>query len=181
MDPEDQSSTRAVFMESASAVQVAHIANLLNILPTAYYQLSRLDNLDLWWQDLVFQPSASEDCRWKKNGTKRHPVQTLLSKEDLRRIKTGKENLSRHLISFKKGLSTELVLHPSCAVAWNMGIPVQSDDVLADLMELCNAKVTDVCSECRLQMNERGREERERVWESLPLFFGVLVSVEASA
>lgn len=107
----------------------------------------------------------------------------LLSKEDLRRLASGKERLSLDILGFKKRLPQELVLHPRCADAWNIGVPMKSDDPLTDLLELCSAEVfpgVNVCSDCRLLINEGGRKERARVWALLPQLFCLPVDLDTS-
>jgi hypothetical protein len=179
--PEYAPLNRVAAMEPASAIQVAHIANMPNILSIAYYQLSKISSSDVLWQDTVSKLGPRADINLK-GGSKRDrgggkiDKQTLLSKEDLRRLTLGKEKLSRYMLGFKKRLPKELVLHPNCADAWtrNINVPMESKDVLTDLLEVCNAKVlpgVSMCSDCRSKINERGKEERARVWESLPKLF----------
>lgn len=151
-----------------------------NIQAAAYYQLSRISSSDVWWQDAVSRLRATEDDNWEKGGSKRDhrggkiDRRALLSKEDLRRLRLGKERLSRYMLSFKKRLPKQLGLHPRCADAWNISIPVKSEDVLADLLEVCSAEAfpdVNICSDCRSQINARGKEERARVWALLPELF----------
>lgn len=178
--PERLSLNQAAVMESASAVQVAHIANLPNILSSAYYQLSRISSVDVLWRDTVLQLGPVDECGRDMGRSRRNHrcgklgKRRLLSKEDLRRLALGKEKLSRHMLSFKKRLPKELVLHLQCANAWNTSIPAESVDVLTDLLELCSAEMfpdRNICSDCRSKINERGMKERERVWDLLPKFF----------
>lgn len=179
--PENWSGNRVAAMEPVSAIQVARIANMPNILPAAYYQLSRISSSDVLWQDTVSQIGPTEDYIWQKGGLKRgrgggkiDGRAPLLSREDLRRLRLGKEKLSRYILSFKKRLPKELGLHPRCGDAWNIGIPAKSEDVLTDLLEVCSAEVfpgVNMCSDCRSQINARGKEERAKVWALLPQLF----------
>ena len=183
--PEHQSLNRAAAMEPAAAIQVAHIANMPDILSAAYYQLSRLGSPDACWQDMMSQlgprPDHNSSSEKKRNrGGGKIDGQTLLSKEDLRRLALGKAKLSRYMLGFKKRLPKELVLHPRCADAWtrNISVPMKSEDVLADLLEVCSAETfpgMNMCSDCRSVVNERGKEERARVWELLPKLFCIPV------
>lgn len=176
----------ATVMESASAIQVAHIANLPNILSVAYYRLCRISSSDAWWQDIVSQGlGATKDCHWDKEGLVhgcgygKEDRQTLLSKEDLCRIVSGKDRLAKHVLDLKQRLTHELMLHPRCAWAWNTAVTMQSEDPLSGLLELCSAEVApggQMCVNCRILINERGREERARIWELLPQIFCLVTS-----
>ena len=163
-------------MESACAIQVAHIANMPNILTAAYYQLSRIGIS----QDTVSQLGRIEECSRGKGKSKRGDGKidkgTVLSEEDLHRLAVGREKLSRYMLTFKKRLPKELVLHQSCADTWDTStsVPVDSVDVLSDLLELCSVTVfpgVKMCPDCRWKINERGRGERARVWKMLPKLF----------
>ncbi|KIJ57794.1 hypothetical protein HYDPIDRAFT_34785 [Hydnomerulius pinastri MD-312] len=162
------------FPEPASAIQLARVADIPSILPAAFYQLSRTrpsDDFDEWRSPEGTQLDPMREFK----DDKRTARWSRLSKDDLYRLMLGKEAMSEYASALRATIFNDTKFcSVVCADTWKYAPSLKSDDILADLQELCKPRSSPgalMCERCRMKVNIRGVKERATVWNELKTFF----------
>lgn len=176
--------------EPVAAIQLAQQHRVLQILPAAYYHLSRISIDDDW--DARHGAHAVE----ARTATTANPFSArwrLLSASELRTILRGRERLA-HLAKTKapavftpslggalhKGPRGDDVLAAcakGCEAAWNSFLAdfvFTNGDILRALQQNCGSRVllqAELCTGCMMFVAENGQNLRRAVWEELPRIF----------
>ena len=165
--------------EPASYIRLARIAKVpeRTRIGAAFYQLSRMKVVNDW--ETRNTAGGPEDPTPTQLAKMRRAMWSILSKDELRRVERGKEKLASHAARFARTLPRELDLHMKCAKGWNMAAAklVKSDDIFADLLELCSAENTELrmymCDPCLRKVSRGAKAERCEIWAKLPDYFEV--------
>ncbi|KAH7909492.1 hypothetical protein BJ138DRAFT_1010739 [Hygrophoropsis aurantiaca] len=167
------------FPEAASAIRLARVADIPEILPAAFYQLylsSPSDDYDIWRAET---PGDSFYEKYKEewlNGA-RTVRWSLLTEEDLLSLTHGKEKLSAltepFRNSFPDDICTSCNIEEDCMDIWNRNFTTEKKDWLSGLQDFSDLDDEGYRCECPDIVRSNGTELREKVWSELSGYFGL--------
>ncbi|TDL17684.1 hypothetical protein BD410DRAFT_794159 [Rickenella mellea] len=169
--------------EPGAAIQLARQCDIPQILPAAFYHLSRLSMKQDWdecrngGEASVYLVSSERTARWY-----------LLSREDFRCLLAGREALHQFVLESPQLRIIEPSQHclfpANCrhrrVDVWKM-LEVdylKGTDPLGTLRKYCASKYSDkgfkeLCAECYQDIRAQLREVRVKLWNRLPEFFSL--------
>ncbi|KAH7924127.1 hypothetical protein BV22DRAFT_1035560 [Leucogyrophana mollusca] len=163
--------------EPASAIRLAYEASIPEIIPAAFYQLSRTEpsqDYDRWRALSNDDPFHEAHCDWIDGA--RTARWSMLVQEDLLSLARGKEKLQRFAEEIHRSmLPVVTCCRMGCLDVWkDVPQPVRKD-LLRDLKEFCSETRypgKGMCGACRQEINRRAKRLRGDLWGRLGEFFG---------
>ncbi|KAH7924482.1 hypothetical protein BV22DRAFT_505902 [Leucogyrophana mollusca] len=169
------------FPEPASAIQLAHDFDIPEVLPAAYYHLSRLkltQDRDGWrtQKGQPFSEMTSEEIFIRLRAGERTARWSLVTLQDLRRVILWRESLQDQIPRLEERYRG-VVCGNACDAQLRLvlrKIPTGTSDLLAELKEaFSDAKLArrEFCASCTADIGERNEIVRENIWSEMKAFF----------
>ncbi|EIW87224.1 hypothetical protein CONPUDRAFT_96556 [Coniophora puteana RWD-64-598 SS2] len=171
-----------VFPEPGAAIRLARDLDIQEVLPAAFYHLSRLKiTQDRRVEGQSSESNHEDDLIWHRVEGGRTANWSFLSIEDFRCLLSGRENIERYLrtkypdfslLCRKEGAKCD-VRKVSCS---KLELLYHSSDILHDLKDFIPEKghtEEEICGWCRLRVNDVASAVRMELWYKLSEFFSL--------